>query len=721
VSYNGFNSNNPNVTNNGTILITKPNNKWQHNGSGIFRNGPNAKVAGYDFINNATVTGSGAMIFSGSTTNQGAFTGNSSTDKINFYDETQTGSQFFDFQNVTPTNTVRTAFTRPTELDAPTACSTDYRNFALAGTTGTITGTVYTDSNLNNVLDATETKLPNITVWLYDSTGVTLLQTKTTDASGSYSFTGVAAGTYQIKVDATDVDRPAGATIGTTNPLTAIAVTAGGTTSGKNFGFDPAGTVSGTVYTDSNLSNALDATETKLPNITVWLYDSTGVTLLQTKTTDTSGAYSFTGVAAGTYQIKVDATDVDRPAGATMGTTNPLTAIAVTAGGTTSGKNFGFDPAGTVSGTVYTDSNLSNALDATETKLPNITVWLYNSTGTSILQTTATDASGSYSFTGVTAGTYQVKVDATDVDRPAGTTMGTTNPLTAITVTAGGTTTNQNFGFDPAGIVSGTVYTDSNGSNALDATETKLPNITVWLYDSTGVTLLQTKTTDASGAYSFTGVTAGTYQIKVDATDVDRPAGATMGTTNPLTAITVTAGGTTANQNFGFDPPPGTVSGMVYTDSNLSNALDATETKLPNITVWLYDSTGVTLLQTKTTDASGSYTFTTVPVGSYQVEVDTTDTDLPAGASIGTANPLAGVAVTSGATTANQNFGFDTSSAACAPPAQTSTGGNASITWNHNPFAPASQTVGGHHWPLILNKSRSRTMPPSVRQRSSKT
>jgi hypothetical protein len=131
VSYDGFNSNNPNVTNNGTILITQPNNKWQHNGSGVFRNGPNAKVAGYDFINNATVTGSGAMIFSGSTTNQGAFTGTSSSNQINFYDETQTGAQIFDAQNTAPTNTVRTAFTRPTELDAPNTCTNTYKAFAM--------------------------------------------------------------------------------------------------------------------------------------------------------------------------------------------------------------------------------------------------------------------------------------------------------------------------------------------------------------------------------------------------------------------------------------------------------------------------------------------------------------------------------------------------------------------------------------------------------------
>jgi parallel beta-helix repeat protein len=148
---------------------------------------------------------------------------------------------------------------------------------------------------------------------------------------------------------------------------------------------------------------------------------------------------------------------------------------------------------------------------------------------------------------------------------------------------------------------------------------------------------------------------------------------------------------------------PGGISGIVYTDSNSNNTLDASETKLPNITVKLYDSTKTNVLQTVSTNASGAYSFTAVSVGTYQIEVDTADTDLPAGASIGTTNPLASVAVTSGATITNQNFGFDTTTAACAPPAPTTTGINASITWNHNPYSPASQTVGGHHWPLILN------------------
>jgi subtilisin-like proprotein convertase family protein len=162
--------------------------------------------------------------------------------------------------------------------------------------------------------------------------------------------------------------------------------------------------------------------------------------------------------------------------------------------------------------------------------------------------------------------------------------------------------------------------------------------------------------------------------------------------------------------------PSGTISGTVYTDSNLSNALDAAEPKLPNITVWLYDSTGTTLLQTKSTDASGAYSFTGVTVGTYQVKVDSADSDLPAGITIRTTNPLTGVAVTANNTTANQDFGFEAIVPACAAPATSNTGVNASIAWNHNPtkWIPdpldsskliTDPSTRGNPWPIIYNNA----------------
>ncbi|MBJ6611143.1 MAG: VWA domain-containing protein [Candidatus Thiothrix moscowensis] len=132
VSWGGFNNNSALMDNQGTILITSaggtPGGLWQNNKP--FQNGSNAKIAGGDFTNNDSFTGGGHMIFAGFTRNNGTFTGNSSSDKITFYDETQTGSQLFDVVSVAAVNTVRAAVIRPTELDSPSNCSSSYKNFA---------------------------------------------------------------------------------------------------------------------------------------------------------------------------------------------------------------------------------------------------------------------------------------------------------------------------------------------------------------------------------------------------------------------------------------------------------------------------------------------------------------------------------------------------------------------------------------------------------------
>lgn len=132
VSYDGFNNNSLFFSNWGTILVTSasgaPGGLWQNNQS--FYNGDGAKVAGGNFTNNGVVSGYGALVFSGETRNQGTFTGSSAVNPINFYDETQTGSLLFDFYNLPATNTIRSLFARPTELDAPTTCNNTYKSFA---------------------------------------------------------------------------------------------------------------------------------------------------------------------------------------------------------------------------------------------------------------------------------------------------------------------------------------------------------------------------------------------------------------------------------------------------------------------------------------------------------------------------------------------------------------------------------------------------------------
>ncbi|MFT6527188.1 MAG: putative repeat protein (TIGR01451 family) [Celeribacter sp.] len=111
------------------------------------------------------------------------------------------------------------------------------------------------------------------------------------------------------------------------------------------------GTISGTLFEDTDGSGTLNGAESGLPAlITVTLYDDTGTpadltddVLMQTGETLSDGTYSFAAVdATRTYRIEVDEADPDIPAALSVTTTNPLTGVVVTTGADTFGQDFGF-------------------------------------------------------------------------------------------------------------------------------------------------------------------------------------------------------------------------------------------------------------------------------------------------------------------------------------------------------------------------------------------
>ncbi|MEZ5476633.1 MAG: SdrD B-like domain-containing protein [Thiolinea sp.] len=123
------------------------------------------------------------------------------------------------------------------------------------------------------------------------------------------------------------------------------------------------------------------------------------------------------------------------------------------------------------------------------------------------------------------------------------------------------------------GTLSGTVYTDSNGNDLFDsASEAGINSVTVTLLNNADGSTVATTTTAVNGLYTFNGLDASlTYQVVVDTADSDL-SGQTLGTVNPLSGITVTAGNTTTDQNFGFDPVP--VSNLVCTGGSTLVSLD---------------------------------------------------------------------------------------------------------------------------------------------------
>ncbi len=116
-------------------------------------------------------------------------------------------------------------------------------------------------------------------------------------------------------------------------------------------------------------------------------------------------------------------------------------------------------PFGAISGNVYNDANASDVKDNGEANFgAGIGISVYADAGTPadtsddmFLITTDTEADGTYAVGELLINSsYRVELDEADPDLGAGNTIGTSNPLLGVGVTAGSVTTDQDFGFDAA-------------------------------------------------------------------------------------------------------------------------------------------------------------------------------------------------------------------------------------------------------------------------------
>ncbi|MEY4540854.1 MAG: hypothetical protein RLZZ306_2611, partial [Bacteroidota bacterium] len=310
----------------------------------------------------------------------------------------------------------------------------------LVGNLGSIGDFVFRDDNSNGIQDATEPGIAGVTVNLYK--GATLLTSTTTDASGKYNFPGLSSGTdYQVEFVAPaqskfttpslggDPTKDSNAGANGKSGLITIDVTKAPTDILRNnptidAGIVPLGSIGDYVFNDNNGNGIQDAGDTKLAGIKVTLTDANGVVLTST-TTDADGKYEFI-VPSGEYFVIFDkptgstfsptgagtsATDSDADA---TGKSGKITIDASKPVGDPARNNTTVDAGlipnkGTIGDFVFTDSNGNNKQDGGEPGLSGVTVELYDATGTTKLQTTTTDATGKYLFSGLESGGYKVK------------------------------------------------------------------------------------------------------------------------------------------------------------------------------------------------------------------------------------------------------------------------------------------------------------------------
>lgn len=553
-------------------------------------------------------------------------------------------------------------------------------------------------------------------VRLLNDQGVVIAET-TTDANGEYSFEGLRPGTYTV-VEQTPADYfDGGARAGTINgqprgvvadsgTIRDIALLSGHSAVNYDFCEHAPANLAGNVFHDRDDDGRRETGEEGIANVLVILRDEAG-NIVDQQFTDNAGRYRFTRLRAGNYSIVeqqpdgwIDGKDrAGRVDGSPVGqATNPGDLIRnVALGWGTSGVDYDFGEIreASISGTVHLSRSEEDCFSEAANKGPIVgaVVELYDSNGQRIA-TTTTDTNGNYQFVGLRPGTYSVveitPVGLFDGDAHAGTVGGerrgvvdADGSIRSILLSSGQQGVDYDFcEFEPA-TIAGHVYHDADENGQRGLNEQPIPNVEVLLRNATGTIVART-TTDATGAYRFTNLRAGTYTITESQPNgwldgADRAGeinGATVGaadtTGDAIRGIRLEFGDNGVNYDFG-ELLPGSISGLVHSEIDLINCRfepQLGELALSNVTVDLYEvieSTGggrtERLVATTRTDVNGRYRFDGLRAGNYLVRehqpVEYFDGKVSAGSAGGNtsvANEISQLIIHSGDSLVDYNF-----------------------------------------------------------------
>jgi len=554
-------------------------------------------------------------------------------------------------EQTAPANSAANTVVLATNSSTVLANFGDKSTTVVTPSTGSITGTVFNDANDNGVQDSGELGISGVSVYI-DATNAGVFKSgdveTTTNTSGVYSFTGLSAGTYVVRQIIPTGDTQTLPTGGLANHVT-LATNSSAATS-INFGDEapvvvaPTGSITGTVFDDANDNGKFDSGELGISGVSVYI-DATNAGVYEIgdveTTTNAIGVYGFSGLTAGAYIVRQLLPTGDTQTLPSGGLGNHVS-LATNSSAVT-GANFGdktptivTPPTGVISGTVFNDANGNGVQDSGELGIAGVTVYLdTNNDGTheSTEPSTTTNASGAYSFIGLSAGTYVVRQIVPTGDQqtlPAGTAANT-----VVLATNSSTSTGDNFGDEtktvvtPTGSITGTVFNDANGNGVLDSGELGISGVSVYI-DATNAGVFKTgdleTTTNASGVYSFSGLPAGTYIVRQIIPTGDKQTLPTLGYGNH---VTLAAGQAATGANFGDEsttvvPPPtgGSITGTVFNDANGNGKLDSGELGIAGVTVYIDPSNSGVFktgdLET-TTNASGVYSFTVLAAGTYIV------------------------------------------------------------------------------------------------------
>ncbi|MBB5209268.1 hypothetical protein HNQ52_002831 [Chiayiivirga flava] len=287
-----------------------------------------------------------------------------------------------------------------------------------------------------------------------------------------------------------------------------------------------------------------------MAGVTVQLWNGAKTALLDVAITNASGGYTLIAPGPGEHRVRVllpsdpgagfapkdqggsDLTDSDiNPSGTHLGFTDIYTfASNVTSINTIDAGIFIPEPI-TVGNSVWQDLDADGAQDFGEPGLANVSVQLWNSTKTSLLDTAITNSNGRYTLTAPGPGNYCVRVlqplfdtvrfspkdegadDTRDSDiNPTGTDFGFTD------IYAFGTSvvsiTSIDAGLVPFQPIGDRVWDDVDGDGVQDG-EPGIGGVQVQLWNAERNDLIDATFTDAAGNYTLLAPGPDSYRVRV--------------------------------------------------------------------------------------------------------------------------------------------------------------------------------------------------------------
>ncbi|WP_313642842.1 SdrD B-like domain-containing protein [Stenotrophomonas sp.] len=551
-----------------------------------------------------------------------------------------------------------------------------------------ISGTIYIDRNSDGKQDAGEPGIPNIslTVEVEDGPGNWVKvpgPAIVTDNNGHYTYPDAVTGKNYRVTETQPTGLADGKENGTVNTGTANVIVINNLpstgSSGNNFG-EIAAVLSGAVYLDSNNDGIKDAGEPGLPNVEVTLpagtKDALGK-LIAKVVTDADGNYMFQDLLEGTYTVTQQLAQPlyggatthngKTTQGSTGGTASLVTetpsaikGIPLLPGESSVDNNFGEVLVASISGTVYVDRNDSGSFDGADAGSHNsaanggivgVEVVLYEADGVTEVARIVTDAQGNYAFTDLPVGVAYVIKETQPVGYAEGKENTSNSITTAVLPTAG--VSGQNFG-ETLAALAGVVYEDfssnatGNNNGNQDSGEAGIAGVTLTLSgtDAAGNPVNRTATTDASGAYNFGDLLAGTYTVTetqpTGYEDGKHKAGnATVAGSNAVANILSDIGLDAGQQASGYlfgELKKAPISGTVYVDRNDNGDQDGSEPGIPGVTITITSNGpdgvpggGDDVSVTITTDSDGNYSWPDALPGVDYTITETQPSDLADG------------------------------------------------------------------------------------------